>query len=176
MKQRFLVVVLSAIVVGTTGCSIGQPSYAVVREEALGSLDRVVAVIPDPKEVAPLPEGDPYPCDDPLLPATGEGAFFTGHWLVHVPEGFDIDAFVDTLPELLGEDWEERDPGFEVSFANVDVLYKPLGLTVSVEDARADGPPALELLVLSRCGTLSDDDRSPSPGLSRSLDLPHEGD
>lgn len=165
MKRRVSAILALAAVLGLGGCGVNEPTYDTVREEVVSSLDRVVAVIPDPKEVAPQPEGEPYSCGDPLLLSNRKGAFFTGHWFVYVPEGFDIDAFIETLPGLLGEDWEVRDTQIEVSFANVDVLYKPLGVTVSVEDALAGDRPAVELLAISRCGLLPDDTRSrESPG------------
>lgn len=163
MRRTVSAIVLMAATLGLGGCGLNEPTYENVREEVITSMDQVAAVIPDPKEVAPEPEGEPYSCGDPLLLSNREGAFFTGHWFIYVPEGFDIDAFVEMLPSLLGEDWEVRDSQIQVSFANVDVFYKPLGVTVSVEDALTGDRPALELLAISRCGTLSDNDRSPSP-------------
>lgn len=155
--KRILAVLALIAALGLGGCGMNKPTYETVRGEVTSTLDEVVAVIPDPKEIQPQSKGEPYPCDDPMLLADREGAFFTGHWFVYVPESFDIDAFIASLPGLLGDDWEVRDPQIEVSFANVDLLYKPLSLTVSVEEALTGDRPAIELLAISRCGILPDD-------------------
>ncbi|MGN7188328.1 hypothetical protein [Microbacterium enclense] len=166
MKRAMVATLLTAVILPALGgCAMNRSTYGEVREEALRSLEQVVEVIPDPKEVVPQAEGEPYPCDDPLLPTKKKGAFFTGHWFVYLPDRFNVDAFISSLAERLGEDWEERDLGVNVSFSQVDLLYKPSGFTVSVEDALTDGRPALELIVISRCGILPTDDKPRrSPG------------
>lgn len=166
MKRVTASLLLTALVLPVLGgCAMDRPTFDGVRGEALDSLERIAKVIPGPKEVEPQAEGKPYPCDDPLLLSNRDGAFHTGHWIVHLPEGFDVDGFINTLPGLLGEDWEVRAPAIDVSFANVDLLYKPGAFTVSVEDALAESGPALELLVISRCGILPTDDKPRrSPG------------
>ncbi|MDQ1137065.1 hypothetical protein QE410_001864 [Microbacterium sp. SORGH_AS 1204] len=163
MGRKLTAALLLPLTLGLGGCGLNAPTYEAVRDEVTSSLDRIVAVVPNPKEVVPQPGSDPYPCDNPLLLSRHQGAFFTGHWFVYVPEDFDIDLFIESLPGLLGDDWERVDPQVSVSFSNVDVLYKPLGLTVSVEDALSDGRPALELLAISRCGTLTGEETTPVP-------------
>lgn len=162
-SKSVAVLMIASVLFALGGCGKSGPTYAAVKEDAISSLNEIIAVIPSPKEVSYQPESDPYPCDDPLLPSGLKGAFFTGHVLVYVTEGFDIPAFIEALPGLLGNDWAKRDPAIEVSFANVDMLYRPLGLTVSVEDALSIDRPALELLVISRCGILGGQDKTPTP-------------
>lgn len=160
----------AALVFGIGGCAVGEPSYKAVREEVIASLEDIVSVVPDPKEVVREPDDEPYSCSDPLLMSNREGAFFTGQWAVYIPEEFDVDSFVAALPGLLGDGWEKQESSIEVSFANVDLVRKEPRVTVSVQEAIIDGRKSLDLIAISRCGILSDEDRSPAASASPGFD------
>ncbi|MDQ1083819.1 MULTISPECIES: hypothetical protein [Microbacterium] len=137
------------------------PTYEVVREEVIQSLDDIVATVPEPKEVVREPEDEPFSCSNPLLLSKRKGAFFTGQWAVYVPEDFDIRAYVTSLPGRLGAGWEERKSSIEVSFANVDLVREEPRLTVSVQETEINGRRALDLIAISRCGVLPEDEPEP---------------
>ncbi len=160
MKSRFVgAVALTSVTLLAGGCSANTPTYDAVKAEAITALEEIAATVPQPGEVLRLPEGDPYPCDDPLLLSQRDGAFFTGQWNVFVPPDFDFDTYISTLPAQLGEDWEAQDLGIEVSFAAVYLVNRERGVSVSVDEAEIDGRPALDLIAISRCGILPNDVR-----------------
>lgn len=144
------------------GCTAGRPSYEEVRDQAVAALTTIVDLVPSPRTVDVGPEQEPYGCSDPLLPFRGEGAFYTGHWTAEVPETFDIAAFIESLPAKLGDGWTEEHLGIDVSFATVDLVQESTGVSVAVEDHSMDGRRLIDVLAISRCGILSDEE-SPRP-------------
>ena len=166
MTARFLqAIALVLIPLTTGGCALNQPSYDTVRAEAVAALDEIAALVPPPHEVSPEPDDEPYSCSDPLLSSRRGGAFYTGQWAVYVSDGFDFDTFIADLPGRLGDGWEERDLGIAVSFASVYLVNHEHELSVTVDEAEIDGRPALDLIVISRCGILPTDDKPrTSPG------------
>lgn len=156
----------AAILIGLAtlgGCTVGRPSYDEVRDQTVAALQAIVDLIPSPRTVDVGPEQEPYSCSDPLLPSRGEGSFYTGHWTAEVSETFDIAAFIETLPATLGHGWTEEDLGIDVSFATVDLIQESTGVSVAVEDHSVDGRRVIDVLAISRCGILSDEERSPRP-------------
>lgn len=151
-----VMLLLAGVASSAGGCAPARPAYNEVRDDAIESLDELAAMVPDPKEVVPGAEQDPYTCDDPVLISRQKGAFYTGHWYVYVSESSDIDAFIASLPTRLSDKWKQQDLGIEVSFANIDLVQEETGVSVAVEEAEIDGRPALDLLAISRCGTLPD--------------------
>lgn len=145
---------LAILVIG--GCSVRTPTYETVRQDATQSLEEIAALIPPPRDIVPEPERPPYPCDDPLLLSQSDGSFYTGQWAVYVPAEFDASAFVADLPDKLGARWERRESGITVSFANVDLVQTESGVRVSVQEITIDGRRALDLIAISRCGTVGD--------------------
>ncbi|WZH36016.1 MAG: hypothetical protein PIR02_14760 [Microbacterium enclense] len=160
MKRVVGAVLAAGVALGTGGCSAASPSYDTVRDEAVEALNQIVAVVPEPKEVFRGTEQDPSSCADTLLISRHEGAFSTAHWFVFVPGTFDIETFVASLSARLGDEWKQRESGIDVSFANVDLVQQELRVSVSVEEGTSDGRRALEMIAISRCGTLAE---SPAP-------------
>uniref|UniRef100_UPI0004775C21 hypothetical protein n=1 Tax=Microbacterium sp. B19 TaxID=96765 RepID=UPI0004775C21 len=114
---------------------------------------------PDPKEVSKTPEFKPYPCDDELALGNQPGAFYTGQWKVFVDEDFDVAAFVQSIPEVLGEQWTEAPLGLPLSFTQVRLVRDSPRMTLTVEESLPGDRKAVELLGISRCG--SDELRKP---------------
>ena len=154
MKKLAATSLAGLVLLGIGGCSMDTPSYEAVQSETTQTLERLVSVIPDPKKVVREPEQPPYQCDDPLLTSRNRGAFYTGHWIIYIADDVDVRALLATLPARLGDEWEERNLGIDVSFANLDLLEKDLHVSVSVQEAHIDGRVALEMIAISRCGTL----------------------
>lgn len=157
MKLRMYALAACLIVPLTLGgCAVKQPTYAEVRAETLDVLAQVAAFIPDPIDVVPTPEFDPYPCGDSLTTGHAEDSFYTGQWAVFVEEDFDVHAFVATVPARLGPDWRAEDTGISTSFAQVYLVRDSPRTTITVEESRIDGRKAVDLLAISRCGTAPD--------------------
>lgn len=136
------------------------PTYTEVRNETLAVLQMVADLIPEPKEVVRTPEFDPYSCGDDLTFGRGSGAFFTGQWALLVDDGFDIPRFIEGVPDLLGSDWRVEELGVPVNFAEVYLVRDSPRMTLTVEESTVDGRKAVDLLAISRCGRLSDEDRT----------------
>jgi hypothetical protein len=154
---RFVVVVLVAGFLG--GCSMPGPKYAEVRSETLAALQSVADLMPEPKDIVPTPEFRPYSCDDELLLSQGSGAFFTGQWALFVSEDFDIPGFINGAPQLLGAGWRVEELGVPVNFAEVYLVRDSPRMTMTIEEATIDGRKAIELLAISRCGSITDGER-----------------
>lgn len=150
------------------GCSMTSPTYVEVRNETLSTLQSVADLVPEPKEIMPTPEFEPYSCSDGLTLGRGSGAFFTGQWALFVTDDFDIPRFIEEIPSLLGPEWRVEELGVPVNFAEVYLVRDSPRMTLTVEESMIDGRKAVDLLAISRCGRLSDQDRTatfapPSP-------------
>ncbi|MBB3158643.1 hypothetical protein FHS07_002339 [Microbacterium proteolyticum] len=142
------------------GCSTPATTYPEVRSETLDALQIVSDFVPEPKEILVTPEFEPYPCGEELALQTGRGAFYTGQWALFVQDGFDIPQFVREVPRLLGEDWRVEELGIPVNFAEVYLVRDSPRMTLKVEESTIDGRKAIDLLAISRCGAMSDEERS----------------
>ncbi|MCJ1706849.1 hypothetical protein [Microbacterium sp. VKM Ac-2923] len=168
MKRSASVAIALAAIATLAGCSTGEPTYAQVRHETIAALTTIVDLIPDPRDVDTGEEQDPYGCSDALLVSQGTGWFYTGHWTAEVPPTFDVAAFIDALPTTLGDGWKQEDLGIDVNFAAVDLVQESTGVSIAVEDHSVDARRVIDVLAISRCGILSDHDRSPTPIASKS--------
>ncbi|RWR19726.1 hypothetical protein D8Y23_07040 [Microbacterium enclense] len=140
------------VLVLLAGCSLSEgPTYAEVRQETLDAMDEVVSLIPSHGRIERTPEYTPFSCSDSLLPSSGRGAFFTGHWNVAVADDFDIDGFIDRMPQVLPE-WSEEDLGVPVKEPYIYLVRKTPRMTLSLQESELDGEKAIELLAMSRCG------------------------
>ncbi len=151
--------ILTALALGTAllminGCSITPPTYDQVRAETDDVLQQVADLVPEPKVIEPNEEFEPYPCDDPLLLGGGKGSFYTGQWLVFIDETFDIPAFIEKVPGALGEGWRTEKLGVPVHHPLVYLVRDSPRMSLTVEESTIDGRKAVELLAISRCGTL----------------------
>lgn len=154
MKRLMTSLALGTGVLMTSSCAPMNPTYEQVRTETDGVLQQVVDLIPEPKTVESNDEIGPYPCDEPLALGRGKGSFYTGQWLVFVEDSFDIPAFVERFPAALGDGWHAESLGVPVSFSQVYLVRDSPRMSLSVEESTSDGHKAVELLAISRCGTL----------------------
>lgn len=159
MRAGKFVASLCLAAVMLVGCSPSVPTYAEVREETLGVLQNVADLVPTRQEVLVTPEFEPYSCNDGLALQSGHGAFFTGQWAVFVSDDFDIPGFIDDVPQRLGADWRVEELGVPVSFAEVYLVRESPKMTLKVEEATIDGRKAIDLLAISRCGKITDEER-----------------
>ena len=142
------------------GCSAPATTYAEVRSETLDALQTFSDFVPEPKEILVTPEFEPYPCGEGQALQTGQGAFYTGQWALFLQDDFDIPQFVREVPRLLGEDWRVEELGIPVDFAEVYLVRDSPRMSLKVEESTIDGRKAIDVLAISRCGGMSDDERS----------------
>ncbi len=151
--------ILTSLTFGTAllminGCAITTPTYDQVRAETDDVLRQVSELVPEPKTVEPNEDFEPYPCDDPLTLGGGKGSFYTGQWMVFVGDTFDVPAFIDRVPEEMGEGWRVAKLGVPVNHPLVYLVRDSPRMSLSIEESTVDGRKAVELLAISRCGTL----------------------
>lgn len=154
MNKTFALLALTAAALVLSGCATSLPPYDQVRKETDELLQQVVDLVPDPKEVVPTDEFAPYSCDDKLIFGTRRGSFYTGQWAVYVDESFDIPSFIAQFPNLLGDDWQAKDLGVPVSFAQAYLVREAPRMSLGISEKTIDGRKAIDLLAISRCGTL----------------------
>lgn len=154
MKRMLVSLAVGAGLLMTSGCARTTPTYEEVRAETDDVLLQVADLIPEPKTVRSNDEIGPYRCDDPLALGKGKGSFYTGQWLVFVEESFDIPAFIERFPDALGEGWHAESLGVPVSFPQVYLVRDSPRMSLTVEESTFDGRKAVEVLAISRCGTL----------------------
>lgn len=160
MRRAATATLLIAVALLLAGCSVSQPSYTEVRDEALNALGTVVGLMPEGSVATPRAEQKPYSCKDPLMGNGADGAFHTAYWEVEVPPTMDIPAFIDELPDRLGNGWRAETLGVTSANPQVYLIHDGPSLSVTVEQSRREGPTGIDLIAISRCGTLADQDRS----------------
>jgi len=160
MKRVLAVLGLATGVLILCGCAADTPTYDEVRAEADKVLQQVSDLVPEPKDVVPTEGIKPYGCDDDLIFTKGRGKFYTGQWTVFVNESFDIPAFIGAFPDALGDGWSEQSLGVPVNFAQVYLVRDSPRMSLTVRELTIDGRKAIDLLAISRCGTLP---ATPSP-------------
>lgn len=100
--------------------------------------------LPETTRVQDIPN-EPNGCEN-------DSVLYIGHWVLFQPTGFDAEAFIDSLPEQLGEEFVERDLGIESSRPNVHFIATAHGETqVCVATGETDGEPWVDITALSRC-------------------------
>jgi len=127
------------------------PTYQVVEDETKAVMQRVVDLLPQGTRVDDLTASSPYACGDK------GGVFFTGHWGVYPPPGFDNMSFVDQLTSQMGSDFERRETGVSLGAESARIATTgedKIHLDVTAVDV--DGTPAIDMLGLSRCAQAPD--------------------
>lgn len=157
MKKTLITLTLGTALLVISGCALTPPTYDQVRAETEDVLRQVANLVPDPKTVEPNEGFEPYPCDDPLTLGGAKGSFYTGQWVVVVGDTFDIPALIDRVPEELGEGWRIAKLGVPVNHPLVYLVRDSPRMSLTVEESTFDGRKAVELLAISRCGTLPED-------------------
>jgi hypothetical protein len=79
---------------------------------------------------------------------------------VFVDDAFDIPAFIEKVPEALGEGWRTAELGVPMHHPLVYLVRDTPRMSLSVEESTFDGRKAVELLAISRCGILPE---TPAP-------------
>lgn len=159
MRRTLLTFVVTIGALSLCGCSPAAPSYDDVRAETDAILQLVTDLVPEPKEIVPNDSIKPYSCSDPLLSGRKKGSFYTGQWAVFVDDDFDVRGFLEKFPAVLGDEWHEDDLRVPVNFAQIHLVRDAPRMTLTLEEATIDGRKAIDLLAISRCGTLSEDQR-----------------
>ncbi len=137
----------AAIAVGLaltmTGCTVNQllPTYDEVRGETEAAMQAIVDEMPADSQVDDLTDDSPFTCGD------AGGVFFTGHWFVHAPDGFDTEHFISVLPELLGPEFVEEEGGIDVSYPLVRLRTVDTAVALDVSESEGD----VNILATSRC-------------------------
>lgn len=141
-----MLTLLAAAVLALTGCApTPLPTYETVRGEVQSAMQRVVDELPAGLTVDKNPSDSPFGC-------SGDGVFYTGQWTIETPEGFDGQAFVDGLPEALGEDFLVEEPRLELSYPAVSFIATGYAnSTVDVSVLTRDEGVVVDVLSLSRC-------------------------
>ncbi|KTS90954.1 hypothetical protein NS183_06585 [Microbacterium testaceum] len=157
LALAFVAVVASALTL--TGCTAPAPTYEQVRAETEEVLRQVADRIPDPKELE-ITEGiEPYSCSDALTLGDRSGSFYTGQWAVYVDDSFDVPSFISEFPEALGAGWRAMDLGVSSSTGQIYLVRESPHMSLGIRELTIDGRKAIDLLAISRCGTLSEDQR-----------------
>ncbi|ODT40834.1 MAG: hypothetical protein BGO45_11210 [Microbacterium sp. 71-36] len=78
-----------------------------------------------------------------------------------MPDSFDVEAFLQQLPDLLGAGWTREELGVPTQRAFVYLVRDSPRMTLSAEQSTLDEGKAVELLAISRCGV--EDTSSESP-------------
>ncbi len=159
MRKTITSITLGIGLLMMSGCTPTPPTYDEVRAETDAVLTQVADMVPEPRSIEPNESFDPYPCGDSLSLGASKGSFYTGQWLIFVDESFDVTAFIDQFPEALGDGWRSDSLGIPVSHPQVYLVRDSPRMSLTVEERTFEGRRAVELLAISRCGTLSEDQR-----------------
>ena len=128
-----------------TGCTMTElPSYDAVTDETTAAMQLIADQLPETTRVEETTT-EPYGCED-------GGVLYTGHWVLFQPDDFNGEAFVDALPEQLGDSFVARDLGIDTGRPTVDFIATAHGDTqVGVVAGETDGEPWVDITALSRC-------------------------
>lgn len=155
MKSILSAATVAALVLALTSCSptAQPPTYDEVQGEAIDAMQLIVDTLPEGQELEDRSK-EPYACElggDTLL--SGEGRFYTGHWVIY-PEGeFDGQAFIDELPSKLGDDFVIDDTALEVSYPALALRPKAApDVLIDVTANTSSQEPFIDILAISRCG------------------------
>lgn len=148
MTRRTLTAFGAAILlVALTGCGPAQPTYTELRQQTRELMQEVVDVLPADSTVADISTEVEYACDD------GSGSFYTGNWTITTPE-LDADAFIQSLPEVLGEGWRENSHAMQSERPSVALVHGDTLVRVSILDE--EEIPTVRLIAISPCGQPTD--------------------
>lgn len=139
-------IAVALVSMAMTGCAVNaRPSYETVTSETTAALERIVAELPSGADVAKKDLSFPYPCEG--------GASYATRWTVYPPADFDVAAFIEGLPAMLGSDAERDENSLPLDGPYVSLRMTAFGGTgVSVSDDSSEATRAVGLLATSRCG------------------------
>ena len=130
-----------------TGCGPSLPPYEEVRAETHELMQEVVDVMPSDAEVDDIGAETPFGCD-------GAGYSYTGNWVVTTRD-LDTEAFVNSLPEALGEAWQERTDALPAGVPSISLINGGWLVRVSAIDDD-NGAPAIGIIAMSPCGEIDE--------------------
>lgn len=134
---------VALVAVALSGCTAEQlPSYEHARDQTTSVMQRVLDEVPPGSVKEDLTDDEPFAC------GSVDGVFFTGHWGVYPPAGFDTEGFVENLLGELGPGFEEQDTtaASTVRFRSVED-----GVLTTVRAVETDDGPAIDILATSPC-------------------------
>ena len=80
---------VALVAVALSGCTAEQlPSYEHARDQTTSVMQRVLDEVPPGSVKEDLTDDESFAC------GSADGVFFTGHWGVYPPAGFDTEGFV----------------------------------------------------------------------------------
>lgn len=133
------------------------PLFEDVRDEANTALREVVAEFPTAAPVEQLGE-DSLGCGGTGVPSGSSGVTYTNHIAVVQSETFDGAAFIEALPDRLGDAYVARESEIKLNTPSIDVVARDHGGSLfSVSAREHEGEKFLEVYVFSRCGQQSVD-------------------
>lgn len=156
MRNRVTAVILSCVTIAAlmTGCTMTSlPTYDDVRDETESAMQQIADTMPEGSRVEDLTVATPTICG-----GGADGVFFTGHWFVHGPDGFDTDSFITELPTKVAADFTEEESGVAVSFPADRLRSHPAGVGIDVTNSTAGEYPGIEILATSPCAKDPADD------------------
>ncbi|WP_447943794.1 hypothetical protein [Microbacterium aurum] len=136
-----------AVTLLVTGCGATQlPTYEQVTDETTTAMQAIADQMPPGSEIEDVTVPTPYTCGP-----SSDGVFFTGHWFVHATDGFDTRAFIESLPENLGDGFTVLPPGVEISYPGVLLRAQNDNVRIDVSNPNEDEYPGIDILAMSRC-------------------------
>lgn len=136
-------------------------TYSDVRRQTMSAVAEVTALFPPEIEYVARAEQDPYMCggDAPLIGGPEGTAFFAERGEAVVPEGFDAEALLRSLPEQLGTGWEASVPSPQLPFVALTLTHTADGVNVDVDASTIEGVTLINIAATSPCGRLESDQR-----------------
>lgn len=151
MNTRLALVGLvgASLALSLTGCAPVLPSYETVREAAQGAVQEVVDAMPAGTEVNDRSAEAPFGC-------SGGGVSYTAQVDAFPDQPFDGEAFLEELPDRLGDDWAVDEDALPIDIPNAAFVKD--GMLVSVAVIESDGSETgINVTAISQCG------QSPTP-------------
>lgn len=155
MRARTPLVVLAAtlLVTSLAGCTMNQlPTYDEVQNETFAAMQGIVDALPEGSHIKDKSDTEPFGCGGSVVaPDSSKGVFFTGHWAVYTPDGYDVQGFIDAMPGVLGDGYKTDPNVVPVGRTQADVVSVNHGIGISLDAFKTDAGSGIDILAISRC-------------------------
>jgi hypothetical protein len=143
-KGVALCLLLALVATTMTGCVMaGRPTIDEVRADTDAMMQRVADEVP-----GGVPEV--LPSNSPYLECAENSFYYSTRWTVAPEAGFNGSAFIEALPDRLGDGFREIE-AVEVSVPAI-ALQHSSGMLLDVQVTDLDGRTVVSLLGISACG------------------------
>ncbi|MCZ4068565.1 hypothetical protein O1W71_12865 [Microbacterium sp. H37-C3] len=143
-KGVALSVILALAATSITGCVVaGRPTIDEVRADTDAMMQRVADEVP-----GGVPEV--LPSNSPYLECAENSFYYSTRWTVAPEAGFNGSAFIEALPDRLGDGFREFET-VEVSVPAIALKHSS-GMILDVQVIDLDGRTVVSLLGVSACG------------------------